>query len=83
MNYEELLKKHLLKCYNTSLVDDYVSFDDIVTVWFSKQLQNAKGLFFVKGINNTYVEVTFDGDKKVAYVDIYYKTSNEEISLDD
>lgn len=44
----------------------------ICLVWFSKTIQNFKGLFFVPEAQR-YVEVTFNGDKNELYVDFYQK----------
>lgn len=52
---------------------------DIRTVWFSKTLQNWKGLFIeIRDGKPTeiYYEVTYNGDKKETYVDVYKKLAN-------
>ena len=49
--------------------------DDMYVVWFSKTLQNWKAL--VSGVHiKEYVEVTYNGDKKETYVDVYQKACN-------
>ena len=77
MNYEKQLKKSLMKSLKNrlgSFVDNVVSEDDITTVWFSKTLQNAKGLFYIPIISpNNYYEVTYNGDKDEYYIDTYAK----------
>lgn len=50
-------------------------------VWFSKTLQNWKALVGTGCIPageypGDYVEVTYNGDKKEAYVDVYCKNAN-------
>ena len=54
-------------------------------VWFCKTLQNHKALVMSTYgyFNETYWEVTYNGDKDEYYVDEYIKTSNEVISGDD
>lgn len=49
---------------------------DMYVVWFSKTLQNWKAL--VSGVHiKEYIEVTYNGDKKEIYVDVYKKAWNE------
>ena len=49
---------------------------DMYVVWFSKTLQNWKAL--VSGVHvKEYIEVTYSGDKKETYVDVYQKACNQ------
>lgn len=49
---------------------------DMYVVWFCKTLQNWKAL--VSGVNiKEYIEVTYNGDKKEIYVDVYKKACNQ------
>ena len=49
---------------------------DMYVVWFSKTLQNWKAL--VSGVHiKEYIEVTYNGDKKETYVDVYQKACNQ------
>ncbi|MNC78511.1 hypothetical protein D3C75_1307360 [compost metagenome] len=43
-------------------------------MWFTKTLQHWKALLSTDGPDTLYYEVTYDGDKKLAYVDTYEKT---------
>ena len=87
MNYETKLKKFLMKSLKNkfgTIAEEIVEEDDIIIVWFSKTLQNAKGLFYMPVISpNNYYEVTYNGDKDLAYVDTYTKMSNDEVVLND
>lgn len=48
---------------------------DMYVVWFSKTLQNWKAL--VSGVHiKEYIEVTYNGDRKETYVDVYQKACN-------
>lgn len=48
---------------------------DMYVVWFCKTLQNWKAL--VSGVHiKEYIEVTYSGDKKETYVDVYQKACN-------
>ena len=55
-----------------------ISIDDVFVVWFSKTLQNWKALVgtTIPG-ESAYFELTYDGDKKQTYIDLYEKLSNE------
>lgn len=49
---------------------------DMYVVWFSKTLQNWKAL--VSGVHiKEYIEVTYNGDRKETYVDVYQKACNQ------
>jgi hypothetical protein len=52
------------------------AWPEIYIVWFSKTLQNWKAMLSTNWANGKYYEVTYDGDKKRAYVDTYKKTMN-------
>lgn len=55
---------------------DRLEFSDMYVVWFCKTLQNWKAL--VSGVYiKKYIEVTYDGDRKETYVDVYQKAGNE------
>ena len=45
-------------------------------VWFCKTLQNWKALVITTLPDNMYFEVTYNGDKKESYIDVYDKTQN-------
>lgn len=50
--------------------------NDIYIVWFTKTLQNWKALLSTDLHDGLYYEVTYNGDKHSAYVDIYKKQAN-------
>lgn len=50
--------------------------DDIAVVWSSKVLGNWKAMLFLPERPNDYYEVTYDGAKKQAYLDVYKKNVN-------
>ena len=50
--------------------------EDMYIVWFCKTLQNWKAL--VSGVHvKEYIEVTYNGDRQEAYVDVYQKVCDE------
>lgn len=66
--------------YNKDLIENLAKHlglepSDIITVWFSKTIQNAKGLFITKH-SPRYFEVTYNGDKEELYIDTYTKVSH-------
>lgn len=65
------------------VTDIHVTFsiNDVYVVWFSKTLQNWKALLSTTLPDGMYYEVTYDGDKEVAYVDAYKKWANISVSL--
>lgn len=50
--------------------------DDMYVVWFCKTLQNWKALVSGEHIKE-YIEVTYNGDKRETYVDVYRKACNQ------
>jgi Family of unknown function (DUF6275) len=52
---------------------------DVYVVWFCKTLQNWKALISTNVPDNMYYEVTYDGDKKIIYLDAYRKFDNVSI----
>ena len=52
--------------------------EDMYIVWFCKTLQNWKAL--VSGVHvKEYIEITYNGDRQEAYVDVYQKVCDEFI----
>jgi hypothetical protein len=50
--------------------------NDIYVVWFCKTLQNWKALLSTTRPDGMYYEVTYDGNRGVAYLDCYKKFDN-------
>lgn len=66
---------------NLEKTDLHVAFtlEDVYVTWFSKTLQNWKALLSTTLPDGMYYEVTYNGDKKVAYIDAYKKFQNVAI----
>jgi hypothetical protein len=68
-------------------VDDHLDVTDgpqdyeAFVVWFSKTLQNWKALVSTTLPDGMYYEVTYDGERKRAYLDAYKKFVN--VAVDD
>jgi len=56
--------------------------NDVYVVWFAYILGNFKALCSTPIADGRYYEVTFDRGKKIAFVDTYVKTHNNEINID-
>ena len=54
--------------------------EDVYIVWFSKTLQNWKALVSTNVSDGIYYEVTYNGDKKQTYLDVYKKWDNQAIA---
>ena len=52
---------------------------DLYIVWQTKVLQNNKCLISTDVVNGYYWEVTYNGDKREMYVDMYHKKQNIKI----
>lgn len=50
--------------------------DNTYVVWFCKTLQNWKALVSTAMSDGMYYEVTYNGDKHEAYLDVYKKWEN-------
>jgi hypothetical protein len=57
-------------------VPDGFSLADVYVVWWSKTLQNSKGLLSTTLPDGRYYELTFSGDKGEIYLDAYHKVDN-------
>lgn len=69
---------------------DYDDFEynniEIIQVWYSKTIQNHKGMFIVRNketqqIYNYYVEATYNGDSEELYLDFYKKVFKHTIKI--
>ena len=76
--FQKACKEWLVKYYK----DHYkkvISIEDVYVVWSCKVLQNNKILISTTIDDGVYVEVTYNGDKKESYFDIYTKVRNIEV----
>jgi len=75
-------KKLVVNYYNENVEKtDNVSIDEneVFIVWFSKTLQNWKAMVSTTVSDGMYYEVTYNGDKKETYLDVYKKWENKRI----
>lgn len=87
MGNDEFLKhsKKIVVDYFNSHVDKtdnkQITEDDVFIVWSCKTLQNNKALVSTNVSDGLYYEITYNGDKKEAYVDVYKKWENRVCKL--
>lgn len=55
---------------------------DVYVVWVCKTLQNNKALLSTTLPDGLYFEVTYNGDKKELYFDVYHKLENRCIKTE-
>ena len=75
----ELCKNIVVKYFNENsdkTDNKEITNNDIYIVWLCKTLQNNKALLSTNVADGMYYEITFNGDKKEAYVDVYKKWKN-------
>lgn len=62
---------------NVDVTDNhYISKEDVYVVWSCKTLQNNKALVSTTVSDGMYYEITYNGDKDEAYIDVYKKWEN-------
>lgn len=77
--FEEWVKRIVANYANAHLdKSDAVAIteDDVFLVWMCRTLQNSKALASTTLLDGMYYEITYNGDKKEAYVDAYKKWEN-------
>lgn len=77
--FVQLAKEQLVKAYNErkGTFAKRIKEDDLYVVWLTKVLQNNKALIStnIRG-DGLCFEVTYNGDKKELYLDVYRKIEN-------
>lgn len=81
MNYDLKFQHKALDLVDAYIRDrldksDPVPGYTVYIVWFSKTLQNWKALISTSLPDGMYYEVTYNGDKKETYIDVYKKFYN-------
>ena len=58
-----------------------ITADDVFIVWMCKTLQNSKAMVSTTLFDGMYYELTYNGNKKELYLDVYKKWENKCISV--
>lgn len=56
--------------------------DDVYIVWICKALQNSKAMVSTNVADGMYYELTYNGDKRELYLDVYKKVENRAIKVE-
>lgn len=76
----ELCKQAVVDYFNSQAdstdKNGKITKGDVFVVWCCKTLQNNKALLSTTVSDGMYYEITYNGDKKEAYVDAYKKWKN-------
>ena len=62
--------------FNKKINNVYLNEEDVYVVWLCKTLQNNKALVSTNTKDSKYYELTYNGNKKEMYVDVYVKQDN-------
>jgi hypothetical protein len=76
-------KRVIVQYFNRNAVsrtDTKLFVEDLYIVWFCKTLQNWKALVSTDRVDGHYFEVTYDGDSKCCYLDVYVKAENLRVN---
>lgn len=81
--FEIICKNEIIKYFNSHVdkTDNAkIGIKDVYVVWMCKTLQNSKALLSTTISDGKYYEVTYNGDKKELYLDVYVKLDNVCVS---
>lgn len=82
----DLCKKTIVDYFNnrTDKTDKFeITADNAFIVWSVKVLQNNKALVSTTMPDGMYYELTYNGDKKELYLDVYKKWENRCIKIEE
>lgn len=68
---------------DTTDKDIEMKIENVFVVWSCKILQNNKMLLSTTMPDGLYYEITYNGDKQEAYVDVYKKWENYVVKTED
>ena len=67
--------------HNDNTNDITITAEDVFLTWYAKELQNQKAMLATNQPDGTYFELTWNGDKGEAYLDVYKKWENRVIKI--
>lgn len=83
-DFETKCKEIVRDYFNTNVdktTNKQITTDDVFIVWICKTLQNNKALVSTTVADGMYYEITYNGDKHEAYVDVYKKWQNYVVAM--
>ena len=80
---KNMIIDYFTKHKDTTDKDIEMKIEDVFVVWTCKALQNNKTLLSTKMPDGLYYEITYNGDKHEAYVDVYKKWENFVVKEED
>ncbi len=73
---KNMIIDYFTKHKDTTDKDIEMKIENVLVVWSCKTLQNNKMLLSTTMPDGLYYEITYNGDKHEAYVDVYKKWEN-------
>lgn len=83
--YIQFCKEQVVEYFNSRAdktdKNGSITTDDVFVVWYCKTLQNHKAMLSTTVSDGMYYEITYNGDKREAYLDAYKKWENKCIHV--
>lgn len=76
-DFVKFCEEKIIEHYKNKLKIEITS-EDVFPVWQCKTLEHKKAIFSVFKEKRRFIEITLDGNKEVAYMDIYSKVDNRQ-----
>lgn len=80
-DFSVICKNIIIDYYKAQQID--MTIKDVYIVWECKTLQNNKALLSTTRPDGNYFECTYNGDKEEIYFDVYNKTLNMKIEMNE
>jgi hypothetical protein len=73
---KQMVKDYVDSLHRQNYPETEVPTYTVYVVWFAKTLQNWKAILGTTMPDSKLFEITYDGNRKVAFVDVYHKQDN-------
>ena len=80
---KNMIMDYFTRHKDTTVKEIEMKINDVFVVWSCKTLQNNKMLLSTRLPDGLYYEITYNGDKHEAYVDVYKKWENFVVKEED